>query len=69
MPYKLVNVDQHEILPIQKLLELMREPRRPGSTHILAITIGDGSVSFSVAAPRGRVVIANPSIDITIETN
>ncbi len=63
------NLAQHEVQPVKKFIELMREPRTNGSTHILAVTIGNGSVQFSVAAPRGKVIIENTEVDITIKNN
>ena len=69
MAYRLINVSPHEIPPVRKLLELMREPIPKGKTHILAVSVGSGSVSFSVAVPRGKVTVENSAVDITIKSN
>ncbi len=69
MALKVANLAQHEILPVKKFIQLMREPRTDNRVHILTISIDNGCVEFSVAAPRGRVIIEKVDVDIAIENN
>ena len=69
MAFKVANLAQHEVLPVTKFIRLMREPRKGEQVHIMTVFIGESGVMFSLAAPRGKVVIEHPEFDITIEGN
>ena len=66
MAIKVANLAQHEVLPVTKFIELLREQRTSGKMHILTITMVEGCVSYSVAVPRGRVVIESDTLDIPV---
>lgn len=58
-----IAVGVHEVIAVNRLLSVMREPQADNSLHIITVTIDRDFVSVSKAAPRGRVARDDGHVD------